>query len=157
MPFQRQPACPVICSPLQWHQIPPDKVLDGVVLWVLQCSVTCCAVDVDDRSEMDSSVMSMVSATSSSSRLLPPKERLREKAFEYCQRLIEQSDRSEQIVLVGQAMENVYCTLLVNVLIYVYNFIQNAEALKRMDTELQKAVSTTYTIVQSLKRFYNVF
>ncbi|XP_051994450.1 AP-5 complex subunit zeta-1-like isoform X2 [Xyrauchen texanus] len=60
----------------------------------------------DDRSELDSSVMSMVSATSSSNRLLPPKERLREKAFEYCQRLIEQSDR---------------------------------KALKRMDTELQKA------------------
>lgn len=49
----------------------------------------------DDRSEVDGSMVSMVSATSSSSRLLPPKERLREKAFQYCQRLIEQCDRSE--------------------------------------------------------------
>ncbi|NWH57811.1 AP5Z1 protein, partial [Geococcyx californianus] len=47
----------------------------------------------DDKSGVDRSVMSMVSTTPSSSHLLPPKERLREKAFEYCQRLIEQSSR----------------------------------------------------------------
>ncbi|NXO58554.1 AP5Z1 protein, partial [Aramus guarauna] len=46
----------------------------------------------DDKSGMDTSVTSAVS-TSMSSRLLPPKDRLREKAFEYCQRLIEQSNR----------------------------------------------------------------
>ncbi|XP_078521138.1 AP-5 complex subunit zeta-1 [Lissotriton helveticus] len=63
-------------------------------------------IESDDKSDLEGSVMSMVSATSTSSRLLPPKERLREKAYEYCQRLIEQSNR---------------------------------KALKRVDTDLQKA------------------
>ncbi|NXI37058.1 AP5Z1 protein, partial [Galbula dea] len=47
----------------------------------------------DDKSGVNKSLLSTVSTTPTSSRLLPPKERLREKAFEYCQRLIEQSNR----------------------------------------------------------------
>lgn len=49
----------------------------------------------DDRSELEGSTLSVLSATASTSRLLPPQERLRDKAFEYCQRLIEQSNRRE--------------------------------------------------------------
>ncbi|XP_021146074.2 AP-5 complex subunit zeta-1 isoform X2 [Columba livia] len=46
-----------------------------------------------DDSGTDKSVTSTVSTTSTSNRLLPSKDYLREKAFEYCQRLIEQSNR----------------------------------------------------------------
>uniref|UniRef100_A0A8C3Y7L3 Adaptor related protein complex 5 subunit zeta 1 n=1 Tax=Catharus ustulatus TaxID=91951 RepID=A0A8C3Y7L3_CATUS len=42
---------------------------------------------------MDRCVTSMVPTTGTAGRLLPPRERLRDKAFEYCQRLIEQSNR----------------------------------------------------------------
>ncbi|NXM36942.1 AP5Z1 protein, partial [Oxyruncus cristatus] len=51
------------------------------------------APNPDDKPGVDRPVTPMVSTTSTCSRLLPPKEHLREKAFEYCQRLIEQSTR----------------------------------------------------------------
>lgn len=90
----------------QWMNVHSFSMLRHWLLRYHSVTDGIMSTDADDRSEIEGSVMSMVSATSSSSRLLPPKERLREKAFQYCQRLIEQSDR---------------------------------KALKRTDTELQKA------------------
>ena len=49
----------------------------------------------DDRSELEGSTVSVLSAASAASHLLPPAEWLREKALEYCQRLLEQSGRRE--------------------------------------------------------------
>eukprot|EP00069_Balaena_mysticetus_P020412 bmy_12844T0 len=51
------------------------------------------APDADDKSELEGSTRSVLSATSTASHLLPPQEWLQEKAFEYCQRLLEQSNR----------------------------------------------------------------
>ncbi|KAM5301947.1 AP-5 complex subunit zeta-1 [Glossophaga mutica] len=48
------------------------------------------APDADDGSELEGSTLSVLSAAG---RPLPPQEQLREKAFEYCQRLLEQSTR----------------------------------------------------------------
>uniref|UniRef100_A0A671WHX7 Adaptor related protein complex 5 subunit zeta 1 n=1 Tax=Sparus aurata TaxID=8175 RepID=A0A671WHX7_SPAAU len=79
----------------QWMNVYSFSMLRHWLLTYHSVSNGNTTADTDDRSEVDGSVVSMVSATSSSSRLLPPKERLREKAFQYCQRLIEQSDRSE--------------------------------------------------------------
>ncbi|KAI3360088.1 hypothetical protein L3Q82_014410 [Scortum barcoo] len=77
----------------QWMNVYSFSMLRHWLLTYHSVSSGSVTADADDRSEVDGSVVSMVSATSSSSRLLPPKERLREKAFQYCQRLIEQSDR----------------------------------------------------------------
>ncbi|XP_074511476.1 AP-5 complex subunit zeta-1 isoform X3 [Sebastes fasciatus] len=77
----------------QWMNVYSFSMLRHWLLTYHSVSNGNSAADTDDRSEVDGSVVSMLSATSSSSRLLPPKERLREKAFQYCQRLIEQSDR----------------------------------------------------------------
>ncbi|XP_033282569.2 AP-5 complex subunit zeta-1 isoform X1 [Orcinus orca] len=51
------------------------------------------APDADDKSELEGSTLSVLSAASTAGHLLPPQQWLREKAFEYCQRLLEQSNR----------------------------------------------------------------
>ncbi|NWT62494.1 AP5Z1 protein, partial [Erythrocercus mccallii] len=46
-----------------------------------------------DKAGMDRTVTSLVCTPATAGQLLPPRERLRDKAFEYCQRLVEQSTR----------------------------------------------------------------
>lgn len=104
----------------------------------------------------------MVSVTSSTGRLMPPKERLRDKAFQYCQRLIEQSDRSmlcSTVILKRRSVVGVHCSpaspSAAIFLVYTlykcgqpshlifpsFFFFFSSEAQKKTDTELQKAVS----------------
>ncbi|XP_075070355.1 AP-5 complex subunit zeta-1 [Mixophyes fleayi] len=73
----------------QWMNIQSFSMLRR---WLLHYGTAGLAVS-EDKSEVEGSVVSMVSASSTSSRLLPPRERLREKGFEYCLRLIEQCNR----------------------------------------------------------------
>ncbi|KAM9583896.1 AP-5 complex subunit zeta-1 isoform 1-T1 [Trichechus inunguis] len=63
--------------------------------WLLSSGPTSAgAADADDRSELEGSTLSVLSATSATaSHLLPPQQQLRAGAFEYCQRLLEQSTR----------------------------------------------------------------
>uniref|UniRef100_A0A667YJ67 Adaptor related protein complex 5 subunit zeta 1 n=1 Tax=Myripristis murdjan TaxID=586833 RepID=A0A667YJ67_9TELE len=63
----------------QWMNVYSFSMLRHWLLTYHTVSNGNTTVDTDDRSEVDGSVVSVVSATSSSSRLLPPKERLREK------------------------------------------------------------------------------
>uniref|UniRef100_A0A452QZI2 Adaptor related protein complex 5 subunit zeta 1 n=1 Tax=Ursus americanus TaxID=9643 RepID=A0A452QZI2_URSAM len=75
----------------QWLNVQAFSMLRA---WLLHSSPQGpSALDADDKSELEGSTLSVLSATSTASHLLPPQERLREKAFEYCQRLMEQSTR----------------------------------------------------------------
>lgn len=77
----------------QWLNVQAFSMLRA---WLLHSSPEGTGpADTDDRSELEGSTLSVLSAATSTSRLLPPQERLRDKAFEYCQRLIEQSNRRE--------------------------------------------------------------
>lgn len=74
----------------QWLNVQAFSMLRA---WLLHSPEGLGAPDADDKSELEGSTLSVLSAASSASRLLSPQEQLREKAFEYCQRLIEQSNR----------------------------------------------------------------
>ncbi|KAM5125101.1 AP-5 complex subunit zeta-1-like [Mantella aurantiaca] len=69
----------------QWMNVQAFSVLRR---WLLRYGAV-----TEDKSEAEGSLISMVSASSASSRLLPPRERLREKSFEYCLRVAEQCNR----------------------------------------------------------------
>ncbi|XP_054946535.1 AP-5 complex subunit zeta-1 isoform X2 [Physeter macrocephalus] len=75
----------------QWLNVQAFSMLRA---WLLDSSPGgSSAPDVDDRSELEGSTLSVLSAASAAGHPLPPQEWLQEKAFEYCQRLLEQSSR----------------------------------------------------------------
>ncbi|XP_006889809.1 PREDICTED: AP-5 complex subunit zeta-1 [Elephantulus edwardii] len=82
------------------HHFTEDQRLNVQVFsmlraWLLLSDPTGGAdTDGDDHSELEGSTLSVLSAASASaSRLLPPRQQLRAGAFEYCQRLLDQSSR----------------------------------------------------------------
>nr|XP_058893311.1 AP-5 complex subunit zeta-1 isoform X3 [Kogia breviceps] len=75
----------------QWLNVQAFSMLRA---WLLDSSPGgSSAPDADDRSELEGSTLSVLSAASAAGHPLPPQEWLQEKAFEYCQRLLEQSSR----------------------------------------------------------------
>ncbi|XP_023569229.1 AP-5 complex subunit zeta-1 isoform X1 [Octodon degus] len=74
----------------QWLNVQAFSMLQT---WLLLSSPESAGTpDAEDRSELEGSTLSVLSAASAGRQLLP-QERLRKVAFEYCQRLIEQSNR----------------------------------------------------------------
>lgn len=89
-------SCPSLCT---WGQSAVWGQSHSLFLSLGCCmgdtADTCDIYCAGDRAGKDSPVTSMVPTTGRAGQLLPPRERLRDKAFEYCQRLVEQSSLRE--------------------------------------------------------------